>query len=40
MYEVRVYRRIGKMKIRAAKINNTDEFGFWRWCRLWFALKK
>jgi hypothetical protein len=40
MYEIRVYRRIGNTKVRAAKIKNPDDLGFLGWCRLWFTLRK
>ena len=37
MYEVRVYRFVGKNKIRTAKLKSP--LGFFSWCRLWFTLK-
>jgi hypothetical protein len=39
MYEIRVYRYVGKNKLRTAKIKNTSQLGFFAWCRLWFTLK-
>ena len=40
MYEIRVYKHVGKSKVRAAKIKNPHELGFFGWCRLWFTLRK
>jgi hypothetical protein len=39
MYEIRIYRVVGKSKFRTAKIKNAAWFGFFAWCRLWFTLK-
>lgn len=41
MYEIRIYRLVGKGKIRTAKIKSDKPIiGFFDWIRLWRTLKK
>jgi hypothetical protein len=39
MYEIRIYRIVGKNKFRTAKIKNASWWGFFAWVRLWSTLK-
>lgn len=41
MYEIRVYRRTAKTKVRIGTIKKSGEwFGLVAWIRLWFTLRK
>jgi len=38
-FEIRIYRKTGKTKIRTALLSKPDQVGLWAWVKLYFTLK-
>ena len=40
MFEIRIYKKNKKGRIRTAKLNSFENKSLWSWIKLWFILKK